>query len=611
MDDKSKQLIIENIPFFNDFALRVNSFQNTKIDTIRIIYFLSQFDGFQEIQVILKLIKKIDFLNSQMITYLLKSAYNKIEADFLEKPIISSLGGIQDSSAVVCYQLLKDLFDDESETLQKVINIDMIGEDLLKEDITAIILFDDNITSGTQLENFFNELIIGCENPEFFKKPLSQKEIDVLKNIPIRICYAIQLAESSNSVIERIKTTHNLDLKVYSGRVDYTNYLDFHSNIFESEEESNFSKKFISEIAVKLYEDKDWSKETVYNRILGYGNLGKLTVFYYNVPKSLIPIFWKFGYFDNKPWFPLFPETQEQKKNIKSNQQFDYYRIEAIKSWISSGVNSRTPNLEFGIFSIGSVLKEIVLKVPSKKYITEKYLSKISPKKLNYIENRVSTRPRMHLSVNNYLNSVLSTSDYEKYKKAIDSYNTALVNFHSELEIFLFQLSSSKNIEFILKNEGNTSATNIITKIFYNSGIIVPIDIQDFSPQFNEKIPNINDFYRAPIGQITIVNPTMDNNYPKISKKHENLIPNTNYELKIENARLGHNDSYRKKILLTRIDFNQPSIELTYEINYDQDPNTHSGKIKLYYEEEDKIDVEINEKVESEILRFRQILNIN
>src|SRR5690606_30729877 len=103
----------------------------------------------------------------------------------LFNPVISSLGGIQDSSAVICYQLLKNLFDDEEETLKKIVTIESLGNYLDSNLPSTLILFDDNITSGTQLEAFFEELIVGNDNPEFFKKPLTPEQLLILQKIPI------------------------------------------------------------------------------------------------------------------------------------------------------------------------------------------------------------------------------------------------------------------------------------------------------------------------------------------------------------------------------------------------------------------------------------------
>lgn len=257
MDIKSKQLVIDSLPILNEITDKINSYQVVNIDLNRVIYFLTQFENSQQIEIIIRLLSNIQFLDSSKITHLLKKAYKKIEPELLEKPLISSLGGIQDSSAVVCYQLLKQLFDSEEDTLNSIVDINSLGKYIEENEISVIILFDDNITSGTQLYDFFTELIKGKDKSEFFKNPITPKQYERIKQIPIRICYAIQLSEKSNEIIDKVRKDFSLDIKIHVGKVDYDNYLEYGSNIMYSEEEEKFSKKFIKEISTVLYEDKN------------------------------------------------------------------------------------------------------------------------------------------------------------------------------------------------------------------------------------------------------------------------------------------------------------------------------------------------------------------
>lgn len=181
MDIKSKQLIIDSLPILNEITHKINSYQVVNIDLNRVIYFLTQFENSQQIEIIIRLLSNIQFLDSSKITHLLKKAYKKIEPELLENPLISSLGGIQDSSAVVCYQLLKQLFDSEEDTLNSIVDINSLGKYIEENETSVIILFDDNITSGTQLYDFFTELIKGKDKSEFFKNPITPKQFAIIK----------------------------------------------------------------------------------------------------------------------------------------------------------------------------------------------------------------------------------------------------------------------------------------------------------------------------------------------------------------------------------------------------------------------------------------------
>ncbi|MDN4011965.1 hypothetical protein QX233_05810 [Chryseobacterium gambrini] len=615
MDERSKQLIIENLNYFKELETRLNTYQNAKIDVIRIIYFLTQFNSYKEIEMIIQLLKKFDYLDSKMITYLLKVAYNKIEEEHLVKPMLSSLGGIQDSSAVICYQLLKHLFDDENDILNKIINIENIGSNIESNIPSALILFDDNITSGTQLEAFFKELFVGSDEPEFFKQPLTSSQHEILKKIPIRICYAIQLSENSNQIIENIRNEYKIDLKVFCGKVDYINYLDYQSNIFLTIQDSDYTKEFISDISRKLFSDKNWSYEKVYNRVLGYGNLGKLTAFYYNVPKSLIPIFWKFGYYNNKPWFPLLPETQEAKKILESQEQFDFMKVDAIKNWISTGLSNRKPSLKFGVLSDKGIINEFTLSIPSRKIIHEKIINIIQIKKLKYIENTPNTdrSPLSFLNKKKHPKRTLSTTDYNRYKNEIDNYNISLENFLLNFEEYIYRLSSTNIIEFIIENEGNTPANNFNLKLFYNTGQIMFDDINDFLPEFKEVVPDIDDFYTKQPGEIYLETHLFQNSIVKnktSNTPNDKIKPDSDYVYKMQENRLGHNDAYRNRINLIRVDSTLDKIEVPYELNFDEESDTISGQLTINYIEVDEVNPENSQELLKSINKFNDLFLI-
>jgi len=600
MNNNAKQLILENLSVYKKLAQRAKSNQREEIDIIRIIYFLTQFQSEEKIKIIIALLDKIQFLDSAKITALLKKAYEKIDDDLLKKPIILGLGSIQDSSAMVCYQLLKDLFDNENETLDLVGNIDSLEGKILSDKPTSIIFVDDNITSGTQLLDFFEEMIDGKSNPEFFKEPISKEAYEILQQIPIRICYAIQLAESSNSIIKTIGQRYKLDVEFYCGKVDYNNYLDFESDVLDSPKDADFAKKFIAEIAVELYADKNWSKANMYNRILGYGNLGKLTVFYYNVPKSLIPIFWKFGHYKDKPWIPLFPETQESKKIAKANAEMDYMTVEAIKGWLASGSSTRTPKLLFGFAE--NRKDEINFDIPSKSYIQKEFIQrmKLKLKPAAYIENTIkplgAIRPfNRELA----LRSVLAAADYEKYKKAVDLYNTGLEQYYSDMEQYIYRLSSTKRADVVITNKGDMSASSWRVKLKLDTDKAVIDHIGDLKPKIKEKIPNINDFYTHRTGEIRMLSSPLDNilRATLITKERTPLQLGMYQTEKFESRTLGHNDDMEFPLELTRIDTSQKRMELEYSLNYEEERTTFKGKISINYNEVENIDSDLRERI--------------
>ena len=588
MEQRAKDLIIKSIPFLNTFVSKVNSYQVVKIDLERTVYFLSQFESYERIKVLIKLIDKIDFIDSGRMTYLLRNAYEKVPAELTTKPLISSLGSIQDSSAVVCYQLLKQLFDNEESTLNLTSDVNSIGTNIESDVPSSILFFDDNITSGTQLFSFFEELIDGKENAEQVKSPLNKKQLEIFKKTPIRVCYAIQLAKSSNKVINEIREKYNLNLEVYSGKVDFNNYLDFQSNTMESEEESKFAQKFIREISKPLYEDKNWNDDTIYSRLLGYGNLGKLTVFYYNIPKSLVPVLWKSGEYNGKPWIPLFPETQQQKKNEKDNIAYDYYQLEAIKSWIKSAPENRKAELILGIKTNEGISNEITLQIPSLSIIENAFTKHLTPKDVAYEEmSSRNVEDQLNSMLQNiYNSSKLNKSDYENYRREIDEYNQDLGTYFDDKKTYVFRQSSNTDFNLRINNIGNSAATNCIVKLYYNSGELLLNDFFDLpKPTFDKDLPKLSDFDSSTNhARVVMSSPKFDSIL--LGEKREPIEVNTDYEYKVfKNIRIGHNDGQSKTIEVTRMNLERNEFIIPYEINYDEEAETYSGELKIKFEE--------------------------
>jgi hypothetical protein len=613
MESRAKDLIIQNIPLLQELTKKLSAYQVVKIDLQRIIYFISQFETHERIEVVIKLIQNIDFIDSNRMTFLLKKAFEKIPPDLKRKPLISSLGSIQDSSAVVCYQLLKQLFDSEETTLNLIGDVNSIGKSLKNESPSSIIFFDDNITSGTQLSEFFEELIDGKVKAEMVKTPLTSSEYELLKKTPIRVCYAIQLTEESNNIVHSLKAKYNLDLEIHSGKVDFNNYLDFQSNTMKSEGEAEFAREFIREISEPLYEDKNWSDETVYDRLLGYGNLGKLTIFYYNVPKSLIPVFWKSGNYGGKHWIPLFPETQQQKKIIKNNIQLEYFQLEAINSWIKSIPQNRKPNIKFGFRTNEGVLQEISIKIPSNNIIEYEFKKYFISKKQEYEPNVKQQARRDNLQSmleNIYPTSSenISTIDYQKYTNAIDEYNMQIEDYNLLLKEYIHRQASNYDVFFQIANSGNIAATNCTVKLVYNSGELLLNDFDDLpKPTFDKNKPVLSDYDSSNrYGRVVISPMKLEAIYFKNGPKREPIIENTYYDYKLfANFRIGHNDNENKKVEVTRMNIEKYFFEIPYEINFDEEAETINGELKITFEESEEITQELKDNIYKSIDKLR------
>jgi len=415
---------------------------------------------------------------------LLRSAIKPIDLKSSNDYLIAPLGTSQDSSALVCYSLFKDLFTTENEALDRVIEITQLEEKLNSQSIRKLILIDDNITSGTQLSEFFNEIFTIVDSPEIIKKPLSESSKSKLRELEIYVCYAIKLTEECDIVIEKIKETHSINLKVLYGTVDYNNYTEYSSPLINSIEESDYAKKVIEKRSLPLYQDKNWDKVKLYDRLYGYGNLGKLTVFSHNVPKSLIPFFWKSGKIDGRHWMPLFPERQEYKKIESKSLGFDPFLLEFASSISDSSSIIREPeiSLEFDpVFGTTEEKDELILDILDEETL-ERVFSKVKIKKYRYTENLIYPHQNNFRSFSSFRDIEerepysIDEENYEYYKRSIDALNNEYEKYKKELCRYLQILSSQGKINLYFENKGIGAANNLRFKFSYNTTEILFIE---------------------------------------------------------------------------------------------------------------------------------------
>lgn len=327
---KEKKLF-DNLDLVETLAKRFSSYYTGDVTSSKILTFLYQFDE-PDIDGVLKLLTNINFLSKNKLHHLIKKCLDFCQLDNDENYIISALGDLHDSSSLFTYEIFKEKFSDESETLKHIFNASDLGKVLVENKPKKVAFFDDNITSGTQVYQFFTELILGAERPEMVKTVLSKDQLTILQKSTIYLCYAIELSEQAQQTVDKIKAEFDVEIKLVSAIKDYNNYLSYESPFIETKKESQNLRKCIRKISRSLYKDREWNTNTVYDRLEGYGNLGKLTVFNHNIPKSLVPIFWKTGKYNNKMWYPLFPERSE----VKKIEKIDFTNQKISKEYLKS-----------------------------------------------------------------------------------------------------------------------------------------------------------------------------------------------------------------------------------------------------------------------------------
>jgi len=590
MDNKIKQIIQENTSQIRELAQKFNSYYSDDITAQKIVAFLLQFEDYEKIKHVLKLLSNINFLSSRKITHLIKSAYEKVNEQDKSQPLIAPLGTSQDSSALVCYSLFKDIFEDESDALDSVIEVTQIENKLTSKNPSSIIFIDDNITSGTQLKDFFEELLVGSEKPELIPTPLSKESFDKLKNIPIYVCYAIRLTKECQDKIDEIKSTYNLNLQVFAGADDYYNYTEFSSPIIDSPEESKRIKDLVIEYSKPLYQDKNWDKEKLYNRLIGYGNLGKLTVFSHNVPKSFIPFFWKTGIVNEKPWIPLFPERQELKKIERDNYSFDIYLYEVANNLLNDINPTRYPEMEFFLKPLDGSLDEdgnLIFNIPDDLSLS-KVFETLNLNQYEHKNNIFYILPDSHGPLDDFdappyqiaTQSSLSDEDYEKYKQYIDKVNLGLRNYKKNFELYLTELSGQGQLNVSIENSGTGVANNARLRLSYNSSEIIFGSPQILVAPYRYEVKDLEDFQykNHPFKEDELFQPFSYDK--KISGK--NIEKNKKFDLILSRPKISHEDGYEETLDYIIIDRNKEYFTLDYKLLWDESIEGIKGEIKIF-----------------------------
>lgn len=306
------QLVARNLSVVQRVSRECRTYYTGLVSDETVIHWLLQFRDPASVEIALRLLAGLHFVDAAKLAELLGRAYREIPALQRDASLISALGKAYDSGATVAYTFSKALGWDEGVLASR---FRTFGPSLFEEAARQnrpLVLLDDNIASGIQLERLINELF-----PEFpgtrehLSAPLDPVTVKALEGVPIHIALAMELGKGRERVT-RVAASRGLSVTISSGHQDFGECLAFGGPLWESKAQSESAAQAISQIARELYRDNTgWSAGVLEDRLLGFGNLQKLVAFAHNVPKALLPVFWKFGTVGERDWFPLFPERRE------------------------------------------------------------------------------------------------------------------------------------------------------------------------------------------------------------------------------------------------------------------------------------------------------------
>jgi len=312
--DEAVLVLSENRDSIHKLALDFRTYYTNTLDEHSVLGWLLQWHDPPSIDLAFRLLQQIHFIDDSRLASLIQTALGKIPADVWESAVLTTAGRAYDSAGRVAYNLVKNLRLDERAFTQRwreTKELQPTGE----ADNSPIIMIDDNITSGTQLTQLFSEMTprYEGEREHFHEPPFSEDQLVRLKKRRFYLAVAVALDDFSHNLNE-IRDRLGFNVSVVYGERDGREWLSYGNALWQTPEDAELAKQRISKLSRALFADKNWPEEKLANRLLGYGNVPKFTVFAHNIPKSLPAPFWKFGMTQHGPWMPLFPEREEWRQ---------------------------------------------------------------------------------------------------------------------------------------------------------------------------------------------------------------------------------------------------------------------------------------------------------
>lgn len=587
MNAKIEQLIQNNLDALKALEKNIGGYYTGDVKLKNILYFLLQFQDYERIKVVLKLMLRIDMLDNGRITALVKKAMSSIAPSLRQKAIYISLGSIQDSSAMVAYPLLKNIFPDESSTAGNTGDIRSLGTLLEKEGVEAVILFDDNITTGTQLGDLFKELIEGSEKPEIVAQQLTAPQLVRLRALPIRICFAVQLSATATEKVKALGVHYQLDLQIHAGQHDYDNKLEYGMGVLTSEAEESFAKQFLGDIARQLLANKGWDPAKVEDRLLGYGNLGKLSAFYYNIPKALITPFWKSGVVNGKEWIPLLPEIREHNRMIDEQITPDHDISWAVDQVLKNAPAHREPEIMIGFKVNDDLDSTVTINIPTAQWLEKEIFSTHPCTLLPY------ERPNPKESLQAMLESIYPATPspeeqakYDRYRAAVDQYNVAYSAYYEQVKKYMQLYATKTMVPFAIGNAGQAAATELKVEMFVDSAQVLVGKLSELEkPTFNLIKPTPAEFG---IG-LQPRSITARKSFFDSFSKQPFQIGEQYHEVILNNPKLVHKNLTTIQLEIVRMDSGLTGVNIPCTINYEQVPDLIREDMRIKFQESDSI----------------------
>lgn len=303
-----------------ELETRFQSYQPYEGDSIskKSIYdWLIQFD-YEEIPLAITLLQKIKYWNRSAIADAFLIAFenhlsNQRNHRNHRRCQILRLGGVTTSANQLNY-----FWPDVQAKLPKF-KLDILDSaQQIKREI-PLILFDDNIGCGGQsitvLMQWFGIPKDKWLVDEKHVDRLDSDIIDNFKSCPVTYLFATGQSFGKDKLIDFSQDILESDnINGYIVAPEDISCFRMAANIFDNETSLNKAKIAFEKAGHRAVEDKSivWGEEKTKDRLLGYGNAGRLTVFYYNVPTTTVTALWKRCAYNGKFWNALFSRRERR-----------------------------------------------------------------------------------------------------------------------------------------------------------------------------------------------------------------------------------------------------------------------------------------------------------
>lgn len=294
----------------NDRFGSYQSFTGEKVTRHRIREWLLQFDS-EEIPLAINLLQHIRYWDRAAIKSAFSIGLQHLRNDLIEAQWVP-LGGSTTSSLHLNY-----LWPDLQLGSKRPRHILSSAEQL--QDGKAVVFYDDNIGSGGQsrtiLQQWFGvDRADWIVNEEHVQK-LTPNKLEVLRRMEVNFFFATGRSRGLRALFRTAaELVGHRNVRGKISIPDEVSCFETAAGVFGSSVDAEKAAVAFRKTGTRALADKveSWGTVKLNERLLGYGNLGGLNVFYYNVPSATVTALWKSCNFAGSEWMGLFPRRPRE-----------------------------------------------------------------------------------------------------------------------------------------------------------------------------------------------------------------------------------------------------------------------------------------------------------